>query len=41
MMQIQCETLTQFLDVIAGLVHRGLTFKANSDTYKIELLGGY
>ena len=41
-MNIQtCTDLDQFLDIIAGLVKRGLTFRANADRLTIELLGGY
>lgn len=38
---ISCNNMFDFLDVIAGLVARGLTFKSNATTLEIELLGGY
>jgi|JFJP01.1.fsa_nt_gi hypothetical protein len=40
-MSIQCENLNQFLDVISGLVQRGLTFSADAGKLMIKLEGGY
>lgn len=40
-MTIQCTTTDHFLDVIHGLVMRGLTFKADADHLTIILTGGY
>lgn len=40
-MTIYCDTIEEFLDVIAGLVRRGLTFTAESKTFEIVLTGGY
>jgi hypothetical protein len=39
--QIKCGDLENFLNVIAGLVTRGITFTADGDTYVITLTGGY
>lgn len=40
-MTIQTMTLNEMLDIIAGLVSRGLTFKADTATLKITLTGGF
>lgn len=40
-MTIICSDLDDFLDTIAGLVRRGLTFKGRQRDLTIELLGGY
>jgi hypothetical protein len=40
-MYITCKDLTQFLNVIAGLVERGFTFDANADALTITLTGGF
>jgi hypothetical protein len=42
-MTIKCYDLVQFLDTIAGLVQRGLTFRSEvgSDFWHIELTGGF
>jgi hypothetical protein len=40
-MTITCPDLEDFLDVIAGLVQRGLTFRARQRELTIELLGGF
>lgn len=40
-MSIQCNDIEQFMDVIAGLVRRGLTFKAHASTLLITLTGGH
>jgi hypothetical protein len=40
-MTILCDTIFEFLDVIDGLVRRGLTFRADAKTFTIELTGGY
>lgn len=38
---IQCATLVDFLDVCAGLVRRGIIFRADATTLFITLTGGY
>jgi hypothetical protein len=38
-MTIDCKDLDQFMAVIAGLVQRGLGFKADAETLKISLTG--
>jgi hypothetical protein len=38
---IKCNTLAEFLDVIEGLVRRGLIFTANASDLEISLTGGY
>ena len=40
-MIIECNTLTEFLDSIAGLVERGLTFHSNTKNLTINLTGGF
>jgi hypothetical protein len=40
-MIINCHGLTLFLDTIAGLVERGITFEAYSDSFMIRLTGGF
>ena len=40
-MFIECRTLDQFTAVIAGLVQRGLGFKADADTLTIILTGSH
>lgn len=40
-MTIHCDSLTNFLDIIQGLIERGLKFIAFADTLKIECSGGY
>lgn len=40
-MTIECIDMQEFLNVIKGLVMRGLTFDANATTFKITLTGGY
>ncbi len=40
-MTINCRDEEQFMDTIHGLVVRGLTFKADRDSYTITLTGGY
>lgn len=40
-MTITATNLQEFIDVIAGLVERGLTFSANAGTLEIRLLGSY
>jgi len=40
-MTISCNDLKDFLDTIAGLVERGLTFSANGSTLEIRLTGGF
>lgn len=37
----RCADLEQFLDLIAGLVKRGITFEANADRLTITLTGGF
>lgn len=41
MRMIQANNLQQFLDIIEGLIHRGLTFKSDAETFTIFLTGGY
>ena len=41
LMMIVCDDLDDFMNVIEGLVKRGLTFQANASKLKIKLLGGY
>jgi hypothetical protein len=41
MMTIECTDFEEFLNTIKGLVIRGLTFSANTNTMKITLTGGY
>jgi hypothetical protein len=38
-MTIDCKDFEQFLNVIAGLVQRGLGFRADAETLKINLTG--
>lgn len=38
---IRCQDLEQFLEVVRGLVMRGLTFEADADRLSIVLTGGY
>ena len=40
-MTIICSTQVEFIDTIAGLVVKGLTFDADAQTLKIVLTGGY
>lgn len=40
-MTIQCTDIHNFLDVIQGLIERGLTFKANAASLSVTLTGGY
>jgi hypothetical protein len=40
-MTITAATHSQFMDTIAALVHRGLTFTANADKLTITLTGGF
>lgn len=40
-MTIVTHSMEEFVEVIAGLVKHGLTFKADSSTMVITLLGGY
>lgn len=40
-MSIRCDHLEQFLDVLAGLVSRGLTFTSDANTLVITLTGGH
>lgn len=40
-MTIECATITQFLDTVAGLVARGLGFKADVGSLTINLTGAY
>lgn len=39
--RIECDTMAQFMEVIAKLVERGLTFEADADTLTINLTGGF
>jgi hypothetical protein len=40
-MTISCYDMTEFLDVCAGLVERGITFEADCTTLEIQCTGGY
>lgn len=40
-MYITCHTLEAFIETVAGLVAKGLTFKACTDTLTIKLTGGF
>lgn len=40
-MKIFCYDMTEFLDVCAGLVERGIIFEAKSATLEIHCTGGY
>jgi len=40
-MNIQCSTENEFYNAIAGMVKRGLLFRADSATLTITLTGGY
>ena len=40
-MTIECSSLDNFMDIVAGLVKRGLTFNADSEALTITLTGGY
>lgn len=39
--KIECRCREEFLDVIEGLVKRGLVFSADATTWTITLTGGY
>lgn len=41
MSKIECCTMTQFLNTIAGLVERGIRFEAHAESLTITLTGGY
>ena len=41
MSKIVCSSTEEFLDVIAGLVQRGLVFTADASTWTITLTGGF
>lgn len=38
---IRCDSLADFLDVIKGLVERGLTFTSDATKLTINLTGGH
>ena len=40
-MILTCSDIAQFLDMVQGLVMRGLTFRADAQTFTITLTGGY
>lgn len=40
-MKINCCSMKEFLDVIEGLVQRGIQFNANTSSYTITLTGGF
>lgn len=40
-MTIECPNLESLMDCVAGLVKRGLTFKADASILTITLTGGY
>lgn len=39
--QIRCGDMAEFLDVIAGLVARGITFKADATMLIVTTTGGH
>jgi len=39
--KIECRSREEFLDVIEGLVHRGLVFTADASAWTITLTGGF
>jgi hypothetical protein len=41
MMTIKCDTMTDFVEVIRGLVEKGLTFEAHTLGLTITLTGGF
>jgi hypothetical protein len=40
-MTVECETIAQFMNVIALSVAKGLQFDAKAETYTIVYTGGY
>lgn len=40
-MKIECDTLEEFLNVVDGLVKRGLMFDSDAHNLTITLTGGY
>lgn len=40
-MVITAETMSTFLKVVEGLLHKGIKFKADAETLTITLTGGY
>jgi hypothetical protein len=40
-MIIHYESINEMLDIVKGLVVRGLTFKVRTESETIELTGGY
>lgn len=38
---IRCDSLSQMLDVIEGLIHKGIGFTADADTMTINLSGAF
>lgn len=40
-MVVRCDTIEQFMDVVAGAVMRGLLFSADAETLTVHFSGGY
>ena len=40
-MEIKCDTMEEFIAVIAGLIRNGCTFKAYATVLTINCTGGY
>lgn len=38
---IKCDSLSQMLDVIEGLIHKGIGFTAEADSLTINLSGAF
>lgn len=38
---IKCDSLSQMLDVIEGLLHKGIGFTADADSLMINLSGAF
>lgn len=39
--ELACENMAQFLDVVAGLVKRGIVFTTQVGNFKVYVTGGY
>jgi hypothetical protein len=40
-MTVTCTNLAQFIELVAGFVREGLTFRGDADRLEIILLGGF
>lgn len=40
-MMINCPNFESFMEVIESLVHKGILFNANAETFCIQIPGGY